>query len=220
MTLYFQRHDGQAVTCDDFAQAIADANPGSALATRLRRSSSAGTRRPARRGSARAAATTPPARSYTLTLAQSSAPTPGQPSKQPFVIPVAMGLLGADGATAAAARGEPPRRRARAGARRGRARLCTFVNVDAEPVPSLLRGFSAPVLLDDGLTDAQLLVLLAHDSDPFNRWEAGQRLALEPPAGRDRAAARRRCSTTRFVDGACAACCATRRSTPRSRSWC
>ncbi|MDI4667371.1 aminopeptidase N C-terminal domain-containing protein, partial [Xanthobacter autotrophicus] len=54
----------------------------------------------------------------------------------------------------------------------------TFVNVDAEPVPSLLRGFSAPVLLDIDATDAQLLTLLAHDTDPFNRWEAGQRLAL------------------------------------------
>ncbi len=54
----------------------------------------------------------------------------------------------------------------------------TFVNVASEPVPSLLRGFSAPVLLDDGLTDADLLVLLQHDSDAFNRWEAGQRLAL------------------------------------------
>jgi aminopeptidase N len=54
----------------------------------------------------------------------------------------------------------------------------TFVNVDAEPVPSLMRGFSAPVVLADGLGDAELLVLLAHDTDAFNRWEAGQRLAL------------------------------------------
>ena len=54
----------------------------------------------------------------------------------------------------------------------------TFVNVDVPPVPSLLRGFSAPVRLDDGLSNAELLTLLKHDSDPFNRWEAGQRLAL------------------------------------------
>src|SRR5256885_16226272 len=54
----------------------------------------------------------------------------------------------------------------------------TFVNVDEEPVPSLLRGFSAPVTLTDGLSDADLLLLLQHDTDPFNRWEAGQRLAL------------------------------------------
>jgi aminopeptidase N len=54
----------------------------------------------------------------------------------------------------------------------------TFVNVDEEPVPSLLRGFSAPVTLVDGLSDADLLLLLQHDTDPFNRWEAGQRLAL------------------------------------------
>jgi aminopeptidase N len=54
----------------------------------------------------------------------------------------------------------------------------TFIGVDAEPVPSLLRGFSAPVVLQHDYTDAQLLHLLAHDSDPFNRWEAGQRLAM------------------------------------------
>jgi aminopeptidase N len=54
----------------------------------------------------------------------------------------------------------------------------TFVDVPSEPVPSLLRGFSAPVALDDGLGDTALLTLLAHDTDPFNRWEAGQRLSL------------------------------------------
>ena len=57
-------------------------------------------------------------------------------------------------------------------------RSWSFVNVASEPVPSLLRGFSAPVALDDGLGDAALLTLLAHDTDPFNRWEAGQRLSL------------------------------------------
>ena len=63
--------------------------------------------------------------------------------------------------------------------------------VDAEPVPSLLRGFSAPVILDYDYSDAELLALLAHDTDPFNRWEAGQRLALRRAArGRHRAAAR------------------------------
>jgi aminopeptidase N len=54
----------------------------------------------------------------------------------------------------------------------------TFVNVQEEPVPSILRGFSAPVVLDFDYTDAQLLTLLAFDTDPFNRWEAGQRLGL------------------------------------------
>ena len=72
----------------------------------------------------------------------------------------------------------------------------TFVDVDAEPVPSLLRGFSAPVVLADGLDDADLLVLLQHDSDPFNRWEAGQRWRSTACSPRC-AAAPRRCSTRR-----------------------
>jgi aminopeptidase N len=168
MALYFQRFDGQAVTCDDFALAIADANPGSELATRLeafkRWYAQAGTPRITARGEYDAEA-----RRYTLTLAQHSEPSPGQPTKQPFVLPVAMGLLAADGRTLAADRllvleeGE---------------QRWVFDGIDTPPVPSLLRGFSAPVRLDDGLGDDDRLVLLAHDSDPFNRWEAGQRLML------------------------------------------
>ncbi len=97
LRLYFERHDGQAVTCDDFAQAIADANPASALARLLpqfkRWYSQAGTPRVRASGSYDAAT-----RCYTLSLAQSCAPTPGQPDKQPFVIPVELGLLSASGA--------------------------------------------------------------------------------------------------------------------------
>jgi len=168
LTLYFQRHDGQAVTCDDFAQAIADANPGSGLASRLddfkRWYAQAGTPRVAARGTHDAEH-----RRYTLTLTQSCTPSPGQPAKQPFVIPVAMGLLAADGRTLAADRLLVLEQAEQS---------WSFDDVDAPPVPSLLRGFSAPVRLDDGLGDAERLVLLAHDSDPFNRWEAGQRLML------------------------------------------
>ncbi len=179
MKLYFERHDGQAVTCDDFAQAIADANPGSELARLLpqfkRWYAQAGTPRVRASGSYDAAA-----RTYTLTLAQSIAPTPGQTVKEPMVIPVALGLLGADGRPlplqleGEADAGAPDRTVVLTEP----SHSYTFVNVDAEPVPSLLRGFSAPVLLDIDATDAQLLTLLAHDTDPFNRWEAGQRLAL------------------------------------------
>ncbi len=179
MKLYFERHDGQAVTCDDFAQAIADANPDSELARLLpqfkRWYAQAGTPRVRASGSYDAAA-----RTYTLTLAQSIAPTPGQAVKEPMVIPVALGLLGADGRPlplqleGEAAAGAPDRTVVLTEP----SHSYTFVNVDAEPVPSLLRGFSAPVLLDIDATDAQLLTLLAHDTDPFNRWEAGQRLAL------------------------------------------
>ena len=95
MKLYFERHDGQAVTCDDFAQAIADANPGTALAQHLpqfkRWYSQAGTPRLQARGEYNAAE-----RSYTLTLSQSCPATPDQPVKAPFVIPVALGLLAQD----------------------------------------------------------------------------------------------------------------------------
>jgi len=187
MTLYFERHDGQAVTCDDFAQAIADANPGSALASRLaefkRWYAQAGTPRLVARGRYDA-----PSRTYTLGLEQKSEPSPGQPEKQPFVIPVAMGLVDRDGRALPLqiegesepvvdpTSGQPAAERVLVLDERHA--YYTFVNVDAEPVPSLLRGFSAPVCLVDGLHDAELLVLLAHDGDPFNRWEAGQRLAL------------------------------------------
>ena len=179
MKLYFQRHDGQAVTCDDFAQAVADANPGSALAQHLaafkRWYAQAGTPRLHARGVHDAEA-----RTWTLTLRQHAEPSPGQPVKQPFVIPVALGLLARDGIAL------PLQLQGDAAPRGTEALLVltegeqsfTFTGIDAPPVPSLLRGFSAPVLLDDGLSDADLLVLLAHDHDPFNRWEAGQRLAL------------------------------------------
>ncbi|MFD2297863.1 aminopeptidase N [Paracidovorax citrulli] len=179
MKLYFERHDGQAVTCDDFAQAIADANPDSELARLLpqfkRWYAQAGTPRVRARGAYDAGA-----RTYTLTLEQSIAPTPGQPVKEPMVIPVALGLLGADGSAlplqleGEAEAGGPDRTVVLTEP----VHTYTFVNVPSEPVPSLLRGFSAPVLLDIEATDAQLLALLAHDTDPFNRWEAGQRLAL------------------------------------------
>ena len=168
MALYFQRHDGQAVTCDDFAQAIADANPDSLLAPRLeafkRWYAQAGTPRLSASSQYDAAA-----RRYTLTLTQGSEPSPGQTVKQPFVIPVRMGLLGAQGQTLIAERVLVLEQAEQS---------WVFDDIDAPPVPSLLRGFSAPVRLDDGLSDVERVVLLAHDSDAFNRWEAGQRLML------------------------------------------
>jgi aminopeptidase N len=179
MTLYFARHDGQAVTCDDFAQAIADANPASALARLLpqfkRWYSQAGTPRLQARGHYDASAKT-----YTLDFSQSCAATPGQPSKEPFVLPVSLGLVGTSGATL-------PLQLQGSTDPAGNSHLfvltqpdesITFINVGEEPVPSILRAFSAPVVLDFDYSDAQLLTLLAHDPDPFSRWEAGQRLAL------------------------------------------
>jgi aminopeptidase N len=180
LALYFQRHDGHAVTCDDFAGSIADANPGSELARLLpqfkRWYSQAGTPRVAALGHYDA-----DARSYTLTLTQSCAPTPGQPVKEPFVIPVSLGLVTADGRSLPLQfEGEAaPGASSRTVVLSGISQTVRFIGVDAEPVPSLLRGFSAPVILDCGYSDEQLLTLLAHDTDPFNRWEAGQRLALK-----------------------------------------
>lgn len=179
MTLYFERHDGQAVTCDDFAQAIADANPDSELAHLLpqfkRWYSQAGTPRLAAHGVYDAAQ-----RTYTLSFMQSCPPTPGQPFKEPFVIPVNLGLLDADGRELPLqlAGEEAPGAGTRTLVLTRAGEQFTFIHVDAEPVPSILRGFSAPVILEYEYSDAQLLALLAHDADPFNRWEAAQRLAV------------------------------------------
>jgi aminopeptidase N len=179
MKLYFERHDGQAVTCDDFAQAIADANPASALAQHLpafkRWYSQAGTPRLQARGSYNAAE-----RSYTLSLSQTCPDTPGQSRKEPFVIPVTLGLLSQDGqALPLQLAGSEANALQQTLVLTDSAAEFTFVNVDSAPVPSLLRGFSAPVVLDDGLSADALMCLLAHDSDAFNRWEAGQRLMLQ-----------------------------------------
>ncbi len=177
MALYFERHDGQAVTCDDFAQAIADANPASELARHLpqfkRWYAQAGTPRLAAQGHFDA-----DARTYTLTVEQVSVGHPHD--NQPVVVPLAMGLISHDGrALPLQLAGEAES----AGTHRvlvlTEARSSfTFNGIDSAPVSSLLRGFSAPVILADDLTDADLLVLLKHDTDAFSRWEAGQRLAL------------------------------------------
>jgi aminopeptidase N len=120
------------------------------------------------------------ASTYTLTLSQSCAPTTGQASKEPFVIPVALGLLGADGQDLAlqiSGNTNAPVT-CRTLVLTQASETFTFTGITEEPVPSILRGFTAPVVLEFDYTDAQLLHLLAHDSDPFNRWEAGQRLAV------------------------------------------
>jgi aminopeptidase N len=177
MKLYFERHDGQAVTCDDFAQAIADANPSSELARQLepfkRWYSQAGTPRLQASGQYDAAAQT-----YTLSLAQSCPATPGQSEKQPFVIPVNLGLVGPDGQDLPLDLGDGQTPTTRTLVLEQPEQRYVFHNVSSEPVPSLLRGMSAPVTLAMELSDAKLLHLLAHDSDPFSRWEAGQRLGI------------------------------------------
>ena len=170
MALYFQRHDGQAVTCDDFAQAIADANPDSLLAQHLPQFK----RWYAQAGTPKVSVTSQwdaQAQTYALTFTQSCPVTPGQTEKLPFVMPIDMGLLSADGHAL------PDTHRTLVLTEASQ--TVVFHGITAQPVPSLLRGFSAPVVLDIQQSEADLLVLLAHDTDAFNRWEAGQRLALQ-----------------------------------------
>ncbi len=172
MDLYFARHDGQAVTCDDFRAAMADAN-GRDLDQFERWYSQAGT--PVVRADTHYDEV---AKTFDITLRQSCPATPGQVEKLPFHIPVALGLLGADGKDIPI----------NAGAQRGQSTVVLeltaaeqswrFTDVEQRPVPSILRDFSAPVVLEYDYSDAELLHLFRHDSDPVNRWEAGQRLAM------------------------------------------
>jgi aminopeptidase N len=168
--LYFQRHDGQAVTCDDFVAAMADAS-GVDLSQFQLWYRQAGTPELDVTG-----AHDPATQTYRLTVRQTVPPTPGQPTKLPMHIPLVVGLLGPDGA-------DLPLRLVGEDAAGGTSRILhvtaetqTFVfqDVAIRPVPSLLRGFSAPVKLKTDLSDADLTFLMAHDSDAFNRWEAGQ----------------------------------------------
>ncbi|WP_153112113.1 aminopeptidase N [Propionivibrio limicola] len=165
MDLYFERHDGQAVTCDDFVAAMSAASgfDFTQFMTWYRQS---GTPKVTACGAYDGAA-----KRYTLTLRQSCAPTPEQPEKAPYLIPVAVGLVGPDG-TDLDLGGETTRILQLTEPEQ----TFVFENIPVAPVPSLLRNFSAPVVLDYSYSESDLAHLLAHDSDPFNRWEAGQRL--------------------------------------------
>jgi len=147
MRLYFKRHDGHAVTCDDFVQAMQDAS-GIDLTQFKRWYDVAGTPVLDVRGSFEGG-------TYTLTVKQSMTP--------PFHIPFAV-KIGDREELLSLERAEEK---------------FVFENLKSKPVPSLLRGFSAPVILKYSYTEAELLHLMANDDDPFNRWESGQRLAAE-----------------------------------------
>ena len=174
MDLYFERHDGQAVRTEEFVQAMQDAS-GVDLTQFRRWYEQAGTPLLDIVAEYDAAG-----RRYTLTVTQSCPPTPGQETKLPFHIPFAIGLVAPDGSELPLQlAGES---RANSGTRVLSVTLPVekfeFVNVSQLPVPSLLRGFSAPVNLRFDFTEADLTHLMACDADAFNRWEAGQRLAL------------------------------------------
>ncbi|MBU0602200.1 MAG: aminopeptidase N [Gammaproteobacteria bacterium] len=175
MKLYFERHDGQAVTCDDFVSAMQDAS-GVDLGQFRRWYEQAGT--PRLTAHSEFDRTTG---RWRLTLSQNNPPTAYEKrlaeegltfGRDPLHIPVAIGLLSADGREIL-----PTRVLSLTDA------TATFEfdlsehRLDAPPLPSLLRNYSAPVVLEAGYSDAALATLMAHDSDEFNRWEAGQRLA-------------------------------------------
>lgn len=173
MELYFARHDGQAVTCEDFVQAMADAS-GRDLDQFMRWYAQAGTPELTVKRSY-----DPVLQAFTLEISQSTPATPGQPEKLPFHIPIRMGLVGADGATLPLQlEGEnEPKGADRILELTETTQTFTFLGLESEPVPSLLRDFSAPVKLDAGYDDDELAKLMAHDTDAFTRWDAGQRLA-------------------------------------------
>lgn len=171
MDLYFQRHDGNAVTCDDFLAAMADAN-GEDLTDLSKWYGQAGTPVVTARGTFDAAA-----KSYTLVLTQKTPLTPGQEVKIPVLIPVRVSLLGKDG-TALPLRlqgSSEPASNEMVLRLSQESEQFVFEGIGTEPVPSLLRGFSAPVKLEiEDQSDEHLEFILSHDTDPFNRWEAGQ----------------------------------------------
>lgn len=167
MKLYFQRHDGQAVTCDDFRAAMADAN-GINLDQFALWYSQAGT--PVLEAEGRLKNN-----SFELTIKQTVPPTPDMADKQPMMIPVKIGLLNRNGE--AAAFDYQGKRATEAVLLLAEAeQIFLLEGVTEAVVPSLLRGFSAPVHLNYPYSDDDLLLLLAHDSDAFTRWEAAQTL--------------------------------------------
>ena len=160
--LYFGRFDGMAVTCDDFLQCMEEAS-GLDLSQFKLWYSQAGTPEIHAEGLYDAET-----RRYTLTLKQHIPPTPGQDIKKPMHIPVSVGLVGPNGDDMVTRLLELKDAEA----------VFTFDNIPTRPVPSILRGFSAPVKLTSILSDDDYRFLMVHDSDGFNRWEAGQILAL------------------------------------------
>jgi aminopeptidase N len=171
--LYFTRHDGQAVTTDDFVRCVEDAS-GRDLTQFRRWYTQAGTPCLDIAADYDAEKAT-----YRLRVRQETPATPGQPEKEPLHLPLAIGLLDANGQDLALrlegeAQGRDPGTRILE-LRERETHLC-FVDVADRPVPSLLRGFSAPVKLRFDYSDEELMFLMRHDSDGFSRWDAAQNL--------------------------------------------
>jgi aminopeptidase N len=172
MDLYFTRHDGQAATVEQFVQCFADVSGRDFFPQFMRWYSQAGT--PEIKV---APHYDPRARTYRLDITQTVPPTPHQPSKAPMVIPLALGLVGRSGADL------PLTLDGRAVARgvielREPSQSFVFDNIAERPIPSINRGFSAPIKLSVPIEADDLRFLAAHDADPFNRWQAVQTLAM------------------------------------------
>ncbi len=172
MDLYFERHDGQAVSIEDFVKAMEDAS-GTDLARFRRWYAQAGTPEITIED-----AYDPETGAYTLTVRQHTPPTPGQDRKEPLTIPLAVGLLDQSGNDMAATLDGSPVDGTTVLTVSESKQSFRFEHVASAPIPSLLRGFSAPVKLAAQPRD-RLLFLYGHDSDPFARWEAGQQLASQ-----------------------------------------
>ena len=166
--LYFDRHDGQAVTIEEFVQAMEDAS-GRDLKQFRRWYKQSGT--PLLKASSHYDAA---AKTFTLDFAQSCPATPGQPQKQAFVMPVKLGLVGATGDLPLNSNGDTEI----VYEITETTQQLVIENIHEAPVPSLLRGLSAPVKLDYPYSAEQLAHLMANDSDGFNRWDAGQKLSF------------------------------------------
>jgi aminopeptidase N len=171
MDLYFDRHDGHAATIEDFVACFADATA-TDLTQFMRWYRQAGTPEVAVTLSHDAKA-----RTCTLALAQMLRPTPGQPVKEPMVIPLAIGLIAPDGSELPLTLADGRTLERGVLVLRESAETFVFTGVAARPVASLNRAFSAPVRLTTNLTPEDLRFLAAHDGDPFNRWQALQTLA-------------------------------------------
>ena len=169
--IYFDRHDGQAVTTDDFVAAMEEGNDVD-LGQFKRWYNQAGTPVIQCESSYDTGNNC-----YTLNFKQSCPSTPGQDKKIPFHIPIEIGLISSEGNDL------PLQIEAEETVSvlelTAEEQSFEFVNVTAQPIPSLLRHFSAPVKIEYDYTAEELAFLMAHDSDEFNRWNAGQQLAMQ-----------------------------------------
>lgn len=176
MQIYFDRHDGQAVTCDDFVDAMESAlrerQPNASLGQFRHWYAQAGTPTVTADWNYEEAN-----QRFVLKLRQSCAPTPGQPTKPAFHIPIKLGLLNSDGSEIALElEADEHLLQGDVLTFNEKQQEFAFVNVPVNPVPSLLRGFSAPIRLFTQHSLAERIFLALTDNDPFNRWDAGQEI--------------------------------------------